>query len=637
MPRLLALPARHLSRPEEQETRQHSDHTSAFIISPRQLEMVLPCRSTMKTISPELDLTNEAFAEAMQNLVTDTNLNEEQERELIRRALTEYSLLTSSRRLDVVADDIVMHFLNRGYMGKAMVVSFDKLTAVRTYNRVQQSWKFYFDELESQVQQETDTEKKTELKLKIAYMRQTNMAVLVSESQDDYERFSRFEEEHKEAVDIRPHHRRMRAQNLEQDFKNPQHPLRIVFVCNMWITGFDIPCLSTVYLDRPMRDHTLMQTIARPNRVYQDKNNGLIVDYAGTFHNLRDALAIYATAGTAGDDRLNDLPVGDKSELIRVLQDKLTELETFCQRQGLNIQALLTAQENAPDRVEREALTEAAANMLVVNDEIKLNYLALAGQVHQLYKAILPISQLAFTLHAPISSARSRLSYIPLCAVPVSTKYWTAQKNSLLNLEPREYVLRELINDPYSIEGSFDLSKTDIEALTISLKTGDTHLKAERLRGLLSQKLRQMISVNPNRVDYLERLERIIGEYNDSSANNASYPDELVEITRELQAEEQRHTREQLSEEELAVFDLLTRPDMHLSEEEREAVKGVVRNLLNKLKQGKLVLDWRKKQSTRAEVEETIKKTLDTLPGIYIPDIYHRKCGESLPVRPAIL
>jgi len=116
------------------------------------------------------------------------------------------------------------------------------------------------------------------------------MAVVVSPSQNEIEEFK------KKGLDIAKHRKRMVREDLESKFKKPDDPLRIVFVCAMWITGFDVPSCSTMYLDKPMKNHTLMQTIARANRVWKNKQNALIVDYVGIFRNLQKALAIYDAA-----------------------------------------------------------------------------------------------------------------------------------------------------------------------------------------------------------------------------------------------------------------------------------------------------------------------------------------------------
>ena len=121
----------------------------------------------------------------------------------------------------------------------------------------------------------------------------------------------------------------MVKEDLETKFKNPDDPLRIVFVCAMWITGFDVPSCSTIYLDKPMKNHTLMQTIARANRVWRDKQNGLIVDYVGVFRNLQKALAIYGTTQTGGEP-----PIKDKDELVRLLRAAIQKATEFSHPTG---------------------------------------------------------------------------------------------------------------------------------------------------------------------------------------------------------------------------------------------------------------------------------------------------------------
>jgi len=120
------------------------------------------------------------------------------------------------------------------------------------------------------------------------------MAVIVSQQQNEVEHFQ------EKGLDIGPHRVRMVKEDMETKFKDADDPFRLVFVCAMWLTGFDSPSVSTIYLDKPMKNHTLMQTIARANRVFKDKHNGLIVDYVGVFRNLEKALAIYGSSSGGG-------------------------------------------------------------------------------------------------------------------------------------------------------------------------------------------------------------------------------------------------------------------------------------------------------------------------------------------------
>src|SRR5712692_5212191 len=241
---------------------------------------------------PELQLINTAFNEDMEQLIDEAELNETQQKRLEREFAREYQLITRDDRLEEIARDIVAHFMGRGHMGKAMVVSIDKATAVRMYDKVQKRWQLYLEDLDKQLQGYTRDEPQWHiLSDKIAYMQTTDMAVVISQSQNEVDDFR------KKGLDILAHRRRMLQEDLETKFKDERDPLRLVFVCAMWITGFDVPSLSTLYLDKPMRNHSLMQTIARANRVFGDKVNGLIVDYVGVFRDLQKALAIYGSAG----------------------------------------------------------------------------------------------------------------------------------------------------------------------------------------------------------------------------------------------------------------------------------------------------------------------------------------------------
>src|SRR2546421_3463465 len=204
-----------------------------------------------------------------------------------------------------------------------MVVSIDKIATVRMYNKVRKYWQEYLDGLKMQLVHTTGEVERGRLVYEIGYMDETDMAVVVSQEQNEVKKFR------DKGLDILPHRRRMVREQLDEKFKDPDDPLRIVFVCAMWMTGFDVPSLSTIYLDKPMRNHTLMQTIARANRVFLDKANGLIVDYVGVFRDLQQALAIYGS-GSGGGIEEGDTPLQDKSGLVARLQQAEVEGGMFC-------------------------------------------------------------------------------------------------------------------------------------------------------------------------------------------------------------------------------------------------------------------------------------------------------------------
>jgi len=260
---------------------------------------------------PELQLLNEAFADELTALLEEAELDEDAERRLTRRFGREYALITRPERLRTVAGDLVRHFVGRGFTGKAMYVGIDKAAAVRMYDLVQEAWAEHLAELRAQHNALPELERPW-LASRIQLMETTDMAVVVSPGQNEIANLAA------KGLDITPHRARMNGEPLDEHFKDPAHPLRLVFVVAMWMTGFDAPSCSTIYLDRPMRNHSLMQTIARANRVFPDKDNGLIVDYIGVFRDLEKALAIY---GAANAEAGVDSPVQDKAALLAALAD----------------------------------------------------------------------------------------------------------------------------------------------------------------------------------------------------------------------------------------------------------------------------------------------------------------------------
>src|SRR5713226_9067195 len=569
---------------------------------------------------PELQLINTDFNEDIEHVIEDIELNEGQQKRLEREFAREYQLITRDDRIENIARDIVAHFMARGQMGKAMVISIDKATAVRMYNKVQKYWQIHLDGLKKQLSGYAEGESEWQLlQKKIAYMETTDMAVVVSSSQNEIDDFRM------KGLDIIPHRRRMVQEDLETKFKDADDPLRIVFVCAMWITGFDVPSLSTLYLDKPMRNHTLMQAIARANRVFQDKVNGLIVDYVGVFRDLQKALAIYGSAA-GGGVKAGEMPVKDKSELVEALQKALAETDAYCKQQGVDPQVILAAPAQDFRRI---GLVEDAVDALVVNDEIKKKYLSLAQTVARLYKAILPdtaASAYSAIVALFVVIAREIRSLTP--ESDISGIMEDVEQLMDVSVATKGYVIREA-SGAYGLDTRIDLSQVDFDALRAHFERVRKHIEAERLRGAVNSKLKRMVQLNKSRADYLDRFQRLIDEYNSGSANVEFFFDKLVALAQELNAEEQRHVAEQLSEEELAVFDLLTRPNMELSEKEKDEVKKVARGLLGTLKREKLVLDWRKKQQARAQVLLTVRKMLDEgLPRSYTPVLYERKCDE---------
>ncbi len=339
---------------------------------------------------PELQLTNEDFDDDLNKIIEEAELDEEQEKLLERQFARQYHLVTRDDRLERVAKDIVEHFLNRGYQGKAMVVSIDKVTAVRTFDKVKKYWQELIDYNTERLEGNLEPELREQYEKQLEYMRSTDMAVVVSQSQNEVDDFRQ------KGLDIWPHRERMVNEDLEENFKKPEHPLRIVFVCAMWITGFDAQSVSTMYLDKPMRGHTLMQTIARANRVFAGKTNGLIVDYIGVFRDLQKALSIYGE-GTGGD-----MPVKDKQELINEINVVFADIDTYVMK---NAGHSLDDVEKLKG-FDRVGAIARLVDVIVATPETKKEFSSLAYAFDKLFKAILPDAAANRTSSGSCSSFR---------------------------------------------------------------------------------------------------------------------------------------------------------------------------------------------------------------------------------------
>ena len=563
---------------------------------------------------PRMELTNEQLNADLERILEAAELDETQESQVEQEFAVQYQIITREDRLEAIAEDIVSHFMGRGYRGKAMVISIDKATAVKMYDKVKEHWKAYLERLRASLRDITADEERQTLQERIRYMEGTDMAVVVSRSQNE------ISDLRARGVDITPHRQRMNTEDLDTKFKDPEDPFRIVFVCAMWMTGFDVPACSTIYLDKPQRNHTLMQTIARANRVFKDKVNGLIVDYIGIFGNLEGVLAIYAK----GTDPEGRCPIRDKSELVEELRTVIIEIKEFCANLGVDLPQIDATE---TERLERIRLITDAVNRILVNDETKGDYLQHASQISRLYKAIRPDSAVSDfnSICTLINTIAQKIRN--LTPQPPDTTDVMEQIEDLLD--------RSIVRTGYIIEAAggyetdsiVDLSRIDFDQVRERFRTQHKQIEVERLRGAISRKLSEIIPLNRTRMDYQERFEQIIAEYNAGTSGIDVCFEQLIALTRELNAEEQRAIAEQLCEEELAVFDLLTRPALDLTEVEKNQVKGISRQLLETLKRERLFLDWRKRQQSRAAVKVTIEDILEDLPlPRYTDDTYQQKC-----------
>ena len=565
---------------------------------------------------PELQLTNENLNEDMERLLEEAELDEAQEKKLEREFARQYHLITREERLEIIAGDLVSHFIGRGFPGKAMVISIDKATAVRMYDRVKARWTAEISRLMDEMAKAADEGKRRVVKERLQFMESTDMAVVVSSSQNE------IEEMKARGLDIAPHRKRMVSEDLETRFKDPDDPFRIVFVCAMWLTGFDAPSCSTLYLDKPMRNHTLMQTIARANRVFKEKVNGLIVDYVGVFRNLEKALAIYGAESGAGGDS----PVKDKAALVALLQRSIAETERLCAGMGVELDAI-----EATGDFGKIKLLDDAVEALIANDDSKKRYLMRAATVWRLYKAILPDSEAkAFAARCLLIDVLAKK--IRALTPPADISEVMGQVEELLDMSIAAggYMIRETPAAYGLADGAeghwVDLSQIDFEVLKERFTKGNKRTEAEKLKGQVHGKLKRMLRLNRTRMDYLERFQKMIDEYNAGSLNIDEFFRRLLAFAESLNEEEKRSVAEQLTEEELALFDILTKPRLDLSDKETTQVKKAAKYLLEVLRREKLVLDWRKFQQSRAAVKISIEDVLDEgLPESFPQELFEHK------------
>jgi type I restriction enzyme R subunit len=380
----------------------------------------------------------------------------------------------------------------------------------------------------------------------------------------------------------------------------------------MWTTGFDVPSLSTVYLDKPLRNHTLMQTITRANRVFPDKNNGLIVAYVDVFRNLQKALAIYAIGSKAGE-----VPVEEKGALVDAVREAVDDLRAFCAERDVDLDAL-----GRLKGFELVGAGKRTIEMLMVDDEEKIAFLSRAALMDRLYKAILPDKR---------ANEFSRMRAVSkFLADGIAAYTERADLTGVLGrvgqLLDESVAAREYLIPESDAEALFDLGAVDWKGLEEAFKQGRPRTAAQRLRSLLSARITALVRLNPVRVDLVERFEKLVADYNAGSINTETFFQELLNFSTKLTAEEARSLSEGLTEEQIAIFDLLMRPAPELSDEEKAQVKRVAEELLAVLKRDKIVLDWRKEQSTRAAVRVAVEETLDRLPEKFTRQLYAQKC-----------
>jgi type I restriction enzyme R subunit len=579
---------------------------------------------------PEVLLQNKDLSDEFYQILEDENLDEKQKEKLEKEFSKEIEIIKRDDRLETIARDIVYHFPRRGYLGKGMVISVDKFTSVKMYDKVQRYWKEEMKRLVGVISKSRNDIVKQSSKKILAYMRRVEMAVVISEEAGEDEKFDA------QGLDIRPHRKKINAidengHDIEYCFKDPDDPFQLVFLCAMWMTGFDAPTVSTLYFDKPMKGHTLMQAIARANRVTSHtinkvtKINGEIIDYYNVFRNMKRAFADYAL----GSEGKADTPVQEKSVLFELLDDALKQGNEFCRNLGIELETVLKTWET----FRNIELFDQYANKILEKDEWKKEFFVYENTITSLYEACKPeilgdtARPLVFVFQylrgvidgiinrQDVEEAKKRISALLDQSIVTDNK----QK------EYKEYKI--------SKKGrTWNLSKINFEKLKKEFKEKKyKNIEIADLRAFIEDKLEKMIKQNTTRKDFAQRLQEIIDNYNAGGSTNEHYYGDLLNFTEGLKKEEERHIREGLTEDELELFDILKKEKMTRDEEKK--VKLAAKSLLHRLLEEHpkvLIQDWHKDTQSQARVKAVVEKVLDdTLPKTYERNIFQTKCNNA--------
>jgi type I restriction enzyme R subunit len=536
----------------------------------------------------------------------------------------DYEVITADDRLDKLADDFVEHCSTRWEAGKSMLVCIDKITCGRMLQRIEPRWKAKLSQvktqilqLEAQVGTATDPDEIERISKRImtlsgqaGWIKSTIIEIIISEAQNEVRDFKKW------GVDIIPHRVVMKKGfetpdgkrvAVDDAFKDPQHPFRIAVVCAMWLTGFDVECLSTLYIDKPMRAHTLMQAIARANRVYPGKDCGVIVDYNGVLKSLREALAQYAL-GDEDDGEDGGVIVEPIEELVKSLVQAIEAAENHLRQLGFEPTRLHGAK--GFDRI--QSLRDAV-DAVYVSDEVKRRFEILARQVFIRFKALLmePSSYAFAERHDNIEAIYKKLE----------------EKRDVADVTEVLKELHKIVNEAIRAqqpagdhaEGlTVDLSQIDFEKLRqeFAKKVRYKQTALQDIREVLEKKLQQMLARNPMQMDYYRKYLEIVAEYNrekDRVTVEQTFA-ELVKLANSLDAEQRRAAEEGLNDDEYALFQMLFREN--ISKTDREKLKQASKSLLASLRELlQRMPAWTKNSQTQAEVKVLVLDTLwQTLP-----------------------
>ena len=491
---------------------------------------------------------------------------ESQQAKLKSRWAALEKVVGAAPRIAQVAADLVVHFeeRNKAQTGKAMVVAMSREICVHLYDEIiklRPDW------------QSPDPE-------------QGAIKIVMTGSASD------------KAL-LRPHiYSAQVKKRLEKRFKNPTDPLRLVIVRDMWLTGFDAPCVHTLYVDKPMKGHNLMQAIARVNRVFKDKQGGLVVDYIGIANELKSALKEYTAAQGRGR------PTVDAHEAYSVLAEKLDALRGMLagtNGHGFDYSDFLTGG--------HKTLAGAANYVLGLKDG-KKRFADLA----------LAMSK-AFTLCCTLDEAkavREEVAFFQAVKVILTKREITAQKKTD---EERELAIRQIISSAVVSEEVVDifdavgLDKPNIGILDDAFlaevrNLPERNLAVELLERLLEGEIKSRFASNVvQSKKFSDMLAHVVQRYQNRSIEAAQVMEELVEMAKKFREAASRGEQLGLNEDEVRFYDALANNESAVRELTDETLKKIAHELAESLRKN-LTVDWSARESVQAKLRLMVKRIL---------------------------
>lgn len=500
-----------------------------------------------------LHLTNEFIDEDFNEIAEEYAIPES---EVVKRKLAKLAeLVGTSERVKQIAQDIVEHYNNRGIEGKAMIVTMTRKIAVDLYQAIK------------------------------VIRNAPETAVVISKPED-------FEGQ----IQSETH-----AKEIEKRFKNVSDPLKIAIVCDMWLTGFDVPCLHTLYIDKPLKNHTLMQAIARVNRIFRDKPAGLIVDYIGIADNLKRALSIYS----AEDRRETMYPI---DEIVAKMKEKY---DIVC---GMLSGVEYTGYRKLPAG-EAAKIFHAALDCILtdpkssgLDEDRKNRFLREAEILSKLFGFAMP--------HHEANKIRDDVDFFR--ALKQAINKLSIRDGAPIH-EGIESAIRELISQSISAEGVIDImkmaekGKPDISIFDETFLEEVKNMKyknlaVEVLKKLLNDELRVRVKKNATRYETLMRLlEQIIEEYENNIINSGKVIERLVELAKEIQKTEGEMRATGLNDEEAAFYDLVSHGKHSIAK--NGELKNLVRDLVAMIKRD-LTVDWSNNEVIKSRIRANVRLLL---------------------------